>query len=84
MNHQNGLGNAHGCNEWNTCYEEKITKKTNSKTNKNKVAMPTLLNDVKGQDVSRISTGFDELDRVLGGGLVGGSLTLLGRRTRDR
>lgn len=83
-NHQNGSGNVHGCNEWNTCYEEKINRKTNDKNRKSKTTTPTLLNDAKGQNTSRISTGFDELNRVLGGGLVIGSLTLLGRRARHR
>ena len=40
------------------------------------------LNSYKGQDVARTSTGFAELDRVLGGGIVKGSLILLGRRAR--
>ena len=35
------------------------------------------------QDIVKASTGFAELDRVLGGGLVKGSLTLLGRRARN-
>lgn len=39
---------------------------------------PKKLNSYVGQDVERISTGFNELDRVLGGGLVHGSLILLG------
>ena len=55
------FGRCPACNEWNTCYEEKIK-----------------LDDVKKQDIVRTKTGFDELDRVLGGGLVKGSLTLLG------
>lgn len=83
MNHQNGLANVHGCNEWNTCYEEKLDKKSNSKGKNNKVAIPTLLNDVKKQDIIRVSTGLKELDRVLGGGLVGGSLTILGGEPRN-
>ena len=41
-----------------------------------------ILYDVKKQNILRTKTGFDELDRVLGGGLVKGSLTLLRRRTR--
>ena len=80
MNHQNGLVNAHGCNEWNTCYEEKITKSVgaNSHARSGKNAKPTKLNDVKGQDIKRSSSGFEEIDRVLGGGIVKGSLILLG------
>jgi len=72
------FGKCPACNEWNTCYEEKqTTSKASGKLNREKVE-PTLLNDIKKQDISRTSTGFQELDRVLGGGLVKGSLTLLG------
>jgi len=72
------FGKCPACNEWNSCYEEKQVGKSNGKTlNKEKVE-PTALNNIKKQDILRSSTGFDELDRVLGGGLVKGSLTLLG------
>jgi len=80
MNHQNGLENVHGCNEWNTCYEEKKVKQA-GKERSGKTATPTLLNDIKKDNIIRTSTGFNELDRVLGGGLVKGSLILLRRRT---
>ena len=76
MNLQNGLENVLGCNEWNTCYEEKISKQIGKEKN-GKMATPTLLNDIKKDEIVRTSTGFDELDRVLGGGLVQGSLILL-------
>ncbi len=72
------FGRCPACNEWNTCYEEKLTSKTNSKSGTKKVSTPVKLNDVKKQDIIRTSTGFEELDRVLGGGLVKGSLTLVG------
>ena len=82
MNQQNGLENVHGCNEWNTFYEEKLKKETgsslSSKVEKKKLISPRLLNDVIGKDSSRISSGILELDRVLGGGLVKGSLVLVG------
>lgn len=77
MKLQNGLGNARGCNEWNTCYEEKMSKINNNKMKK-KIYTPTILNEVKNQDIIRTATGYKELDRVLGGGVVKGSLTLLG------
>ena len=59
-------------------YMLKLTSKTNSKSGTKKVATPVKLNEVKKQDIVRTSTGFTELDRVLGGGLVKGSLTLVG------
>ncbi len=73
------FGRCPACNEWNTCYEEKISSKAgSSKTSTKKKATPVKLNEVKKQDIIRTSTGFAELDRVLGGGLVKGSLTLVG------
>ena len=72
------FGKCPACNGWNTCYEEKQVKKSGSKVSEKTKATPTLLNDVQKQNIIRKSTGFEELDRVLGGGLVNGSLTLLG------
>lgn len=72
------FGKCPTCNQWNTCYEEKtIAKKSGGKSLEKKDVKPTLLNEVQNQEISRTSTGFEELDRVLGGGLVKGSLTLL-------
>ena len=73
------FGKCPACNEWNTCYEEKQTssKLSNKSAVKEKVE-PIVLKNIKKQDIHRSSTGFEELDRVLGGGLVKGSLTLLG------
>ena len=66
MKHQNGLGNVHGCNSWNTCYEEKTSKNTSKNKSNNKNSIPVLLNEVKNQNIIRRKTGFNELDRVLG------------------
>ncbi len=78
-NLQSGWGNVHGCNEWNSFYEEKLSKSAkNSKYEKKKEIKPMVLNELIGKDIVRNSTGFGELDRVLGGGLVNGSLVLLG------
>lgn len=73
------FGKCPACNEWNTCYEEKLTTKSGSgKSNSKRAVSPVKLNEVKKQDIVRTSTGFAELDRVLGGGLVKGALTLVG------
>lgn len=72
------LGKCPGCNEWNTFYEEKISKNSDSKSDKPQFIDPTPLNHVEGKETSRTSTGIGELDRVLGGGLVKGSLILVG------
>lgn len=69
MSQQNGLESAHGCNEWNTCYEEKITGKSKTNVANKKTVTPTLLKDVQKQSIQRISTGFEELDRVLRRGI---------------
>ena len=73
------LGKCPGCNEWNSFYEEKIAKETgSSKQEKRKSVIPQSLNSVETKVTTRISTGIEELNRVLGGGLVEGSLVLLG------
>ena len=79
MSQLNGWVSVHGCNEWNSFYEEKVSKDTTgSGDRKNKVVTPRALNDVIGKDAVRTHTGIGELDRVLGGGLVKGSLVLVG------
>lgn len=76
------MGKCPACNSWNTFFEQKIDKVTENGVKKLKErTIPKSLNSFKGQEVSRISTGFQELDRVLGGGIVKGSLILVGRRT---
>ena len=73
------MGKCPACNSWNTFVEEKISTKTeNGKKEKRVQEAPKPLNTYIGQDAKRISTGYDELDRVLGGGLVKGSLVLVG------
>ena len=75
------LGKCPGCNEWNTFYEEKVSKnndKLGAVGGEKKSCKPLQLNEVVGKEDVRVSTGFEELDRVLGGGLVNGSLVLLG------
>ncbi len=71
------LGKCPGCNEWNSFYEEKFTKDTKS-TGEKRVVKATKLNEVEKRQTTRFSTGIQELDRVLGGGMVEGSLILLG------
>lgn len=72
------MGKCPACNQWNTFYEEKQVKISGSKYEKKKEVNPMVLNELEGKDIVRNSTGFSELDRVLGGGLVNGSLVLLG------
>lgn len=74
------LGKCPACNEWNTFYEEKIsnTVSSNNPSGKQKNITPRKLKEVQGISETRTSTGIGELDRVLGGGLVKGSLVLVG------
>ena len=75
------LGKCPACNEWNSFYEEKVVNTSSglsgNNSNKTKVA-PRKLDDIKGMETTRVGTGIGELDRVLGGGLVKGSLVLVG------
>lgn len=73
------LGKCPACNSWNTFYEQKIEKYTETNKIEKKINnTPRPLNSYVGQEANRTSTGYLELDRVLGGGLVKGSLILLG------
>lgn len=75
------LGKCPACNEWNSLVEEKIQKSndfTVGNNEKKKNNKPMMLNSVEGKETSRVSTGYEELDRVLGGGIVKGSLILVG------
>lgn len=75
------MGQCPGCGEWNTLVEETVVTKAGSKSGRsvrisdNKVSY---LSSVETSETSRIKTGINELDRVLGGGIVRGSLVLVG------
>ena len=71
------LGKCPACNEWNSFYEEKVVNTTKTASSKVK-SVPTLLNNIEGKEIARTSTKIGELDRVLGGGIVKGSLILIG------
>lgn len=76
-------GQCTSCKEWNTIAEEIIQKeeKTTWKSSgsaSKRVAKPQLISEISGESHARIDTGNEEFNRVLGGGLVAGSLTLLG------
>lgn len=74
------LGKCPACGEWNTFAEEKVTlsKKTDTRPSKTKSQTPVKLSEIKPLDEPRIHMPSEELNRVLGGGLVAGSLTLIG------
>jgi len=72
-------GQCPACKEWNTFVEEPIAKKTATKGVANIMSsQPSVLSQISTNDTDRTSTGIEELDRVLGGGIVEGSLVLVG------
>ncbi len=80
------LGQCPMCKEWNTFVEEKIDSGVTKGTTAGARAVResvrdariVRLNDVTADDDTRVTTGIRELDRVLGGGIVPGSLVLVG------
>lgn len=77
------LGQCPDCQEWNTLVEERFrsTAQPAAQTKfaaQYRVATPVQYASVESQDDARTESGIDELDRVLGGGIVAGSLVLIG------
>lgn len=74
------LGQCPGCRKWNTFVEEKVSIAAKTKEKKKTTGgnIPTRLFDISTKEEERIKTGIAELDRVLGGGIVKGSLSLVG------
>ena len=73
-------GQCPACHEWNTFTEEPVVKAVGSIAVKKAAAeiKPVRLSEVHTDEKQRISSGMEELDRVLGGGIVAGSLMLVG------
>jgi DNA repair protein RadA/Sms len=78
------LGKCPSCNAWNTFVEEVIEKHTSkvpswqTSSDGKRVNKPNKVDQIQSINEERILTGDIELDRVLGGGLVPGSVTLIG------
>ena len=78
------LGQCPGCREWNTFVEETIDKTvlkntgTGSRRERREASEPCVLSEIAIREENKTLTGIKELDRVLGGGIVQGSLTLVG------
>ena len=75
------MGQCPGCKEWNSFVEEVIDRKSGPSANVKKAledVKPLPLSAVQSADEKRTSTDMKELDRVLGGGIVKGSLVLVG------
>lgn len=74
------MGQCPGCREWNTFVEETVDKKAEKilSSDHGKTHKPVSLNSIVMEQEERIQTGVQEFDRVLGGGIVPGSLVLVG------
>jgi DNA repair protein RadA/Sms len=79
------LGKCPSCGQWNTFVEEVVEKSSSAvptwkteSSGSRRVSKPSRVNEIQASIETRILTGDQELDRVLGGGLVEGSLVLIG------
>lgn len=73
------LGKCPGCNKWNTLQETIVSEKKSTSSKSPLIRRePMKINDITPGFETRYPTGMTELDRVLGGGIVKGSLILVG------
>lgn len=73
------MGQCPGCKEWNSFVEEPVAKKKTEKRDKGLLnTKPTTIREIDVLKEDRTSTSIGEMDRVLGGGVVTGSLVLVG------
>ncbi len=76
------LGKCPSCQEWNTFFEEVVIEVPKGSATRGNIgkdaAKVTALKDISVEDLPRMATGYEEVDRVLGGGIVPGALVLLG------
>jgi DNA repair protein RadA/Sms len=76
-------GRCSGCGEWNTLIEQPRSRTADERGRSTRVGVgaartPVVLEEVRAAERTTLSTGIGELDTVLGGGLVPGSLVLIG------
>lgn len=78
------MGQCPACKEWNTFVEERVSGKSTSNSGVKKMQQrmgeikPSTLKEISAEKEDRLIIGIEELDRVLGGGIVNGSLILVG------
>lgn len=74
------IGRCPSCNEWNSYVEEVVTRPKGGVVQfaSREAAKPALIDEIISDPEKRMLTGIGELDRLLGGGLVKGSVILLG------
>ncbi|MBU5301188.1 DNA repair protein RadA [Clostridium sporogenes] len=71
------VGKCPGCNTWNSMVEEEKQSTNKTIKNINIKSEPKMISTIKSSEYERLDTGIKELNRVLGGGIVKGSLTLI-------
>src|SRR5262245_11395333 len=80
--HPKWVGRCEGCGAWNSVSEEPIQQgrgeRGKGRKGSSSSSPPARLRDVAAQPLARLRTGIDEFDFVLGGGIVPGSMTLIG------
>jgi len=76
--HARWVGRCSGCGAWGSIQEEARPTSAPTLVGAAPAVQPVLLGELVLTDTERLATGVDELDRVLGGGLVPGSLVLIG------
>ncbi len=76
------MGQCPSCHAWNTMTEEPISQPSKHKSYggslRQNIQKPSYIDEIATDDKDRFDTGFDEFNRVLGGGIVPGSLVLVG------
>jgi DNA repair protein RadA/Sms len=72
------LGRCPNCDSWNTLEEVAIEKESEKAKPKSIPARALSLNEIKARSIERITTDYPETDRLLGGGVVPGSVLLIG------
>ncbi len=72
------LGQCPVCKQWNTFVEEQAVPTSGGKSKPKEAGRPVALTSIDADEEERIRTHIGELDRVLGGGIVPGSLVLIG------
>lgn len=72
------IGRCPSCQAWNSFVEERASAGASGEPPRSWDSLPVSFGDIVGADAPRMPTGIAEFDRVLGGGVVAGALTLLG------
>ncbi len=71
------LGKCPNCGAWNSLVETVVSSNKKAPSSDREIIKPQNLSQIKSMDKVRAKTGIEEFDRVLGGGIVPGSITLL-------